>query len=84
MTPFIGKSRALEFSTPLVLCNRTGTEIYENEMVEFVGMSSIWDADGNVLAQAHSEEVFLSAELLLPNKSALPFCQELAIEMNWN
>jgi|GEM_PF-3190020 len=84
MTPFIAKSRSLEFSTPLVLCNRTGTEIFENELVEFVGMSSIWDADGNVLAQAQSEEIFLSAELLLPNKSALPFCQELALEMNWN
>jgi predicted amidohydrolase len=84
MTPAIGKSRTLEFSTPIVLCNRIGTETIEKEEVEFVGMSTIWNAKGNVMAQTNKEEIFLSVKLPLPKKSELPFCKELALEMNWN
>jgi predicted amidohydrolase len=84
MTPAIGKSRTLEFSTPLILCNRIGKETCDHEAVEFVGMSTIWNAKGNVMAQTNKEEIFLSVKLPLPKKSELPFCKELAMEMNWN
>jgi len=84
MTIAIDKSRTLEFSTPLILCNRIGIETCDHETVEFVGMSSIWNSKGNVMAQINKEEIFLSVKLPLPKKSELPFCKELAMEMNWN
>jgi predicted amidohydrolase len=84
MTPAIGKNRTLEFSTPLILCNRVGTEIFENKEVEFVGMSTIWNAKGNMMVQTSKEEIYLSVNLPLSKKSELPFCKDLAMEMIWN
>lgn len=83
MTPTIAKSRTLEFSIPLILCNRIGVETFENEDVDFVGLSNIWNADGQVLCHADMEKTFLSVNLPLPLQSELPFCKDLAKEMNW-
>jgi predicted amidohydrolase len=84
MMPAIGKNRTMEFSTPLILCNRIGTEIFENKEVEFVGMSTIWNAKGNMMVQTSKEEIYLSVNLPLSKKSELPFCKDMAMEMICN
>lgn len=83
MSPNIAKSRALEFNTPIVLSNRTGIEEIDGVYESFIGMSTIWDASGNVLAQASLETEFICSTVYLVQNESLPFCENLSQEMNW-
>jgi predicted amidohydrolase len=83
MSPNIAKSRALEFSTPILLSNRTGTEIVNGFPESFIGMSSIWDASGNVLTKASQKTEYIEHLMDINETERLPFCQNLAQEMGW-
>lgn len=80
----IDKSAQSELSVPMLVCNRIGMEISEDQRVEFVGKSSIWNSKGKVLAQTKKDESYLSLKLSLPNRSELPFSKDLEIEMHLN
>ncbi|MCH7411806.1 carbon-nitrogen hydrolase family protein [Belliella sp. DSM 111904] len=83
MSPIIAKSRALEFNTPIALSNRTGIEEIDGVYESFVGMSTIWDASGEVLTQASLETEFICSAVELLQIESLPFCKNLRQEMKW-
>ena len=74
--------RALENLTPLALCNRAGTEKAGNMEATFRGGSTLYAANGSILAQAPEHvRAVTAAEVILPSQRANALCDDFLREM---
>lgn len=81
-TTELARTRALENATPLIISNRTGTEMYEGSEIRFRGESQIIDTMGEVLAIA-TDEKSLNFSVVKPDAHVLkknPMCDDLMKE----
>ena len=77
----ISRIRAIENLTPLVLCNRVGTEQNESITAGFLGKSTVFGEDGASLCEAHrGTEETGTAEFLLHLPKSNPICRDFYAE----
>ncbi|MGL4858881.1 MAG: carbon-nitrogen hydrolase family protein [Enterobacteriaceae bacterium] len=74
--------RALENATPLICCNRTGMERWQQEEIHFCGQSQVIDGLGQVVscAQQETQADFADLHTLQEACSQHPLSQELRKE----
>lgn len=78
----IAKIRAMENLTPLVMCNRTGSERAGDIDADFLGKSSVIDRDGNRISVAKSGKNLASCcELPVGAKKSNVICRDFEEEM---
>ena len=78
----IAKIRAMENLTPLVMCNRTGSERAGDMDADFLGKSSVIDRDGNRISVAESgKNLAFCCELPVGAKKSNVICRDFEEEM---
>lgn len=83
-TYHISRIRALENLTPLVLCNRVGSEQSTQINADFLGKSTIINYDGEreIIAQSHIEDV--GVHNISHHKKANVMCDDFMEEINFH
>ena len=81
----IAKTRAIENLTPLVICNRVGSEKLPNMDADFLGRSVILSSSGELLSVEKSHcEVFDSVNIEVGKRRANVICGDFKSEINFH